>query len=321
MVNYINTNRHRWGVIYCPKPGAMRPMHRWNEIRDYLKLRNVEFDYIQSQDYSSVERLARMLADSGYETIVLVGGDGSLQDAVNGIMSSPNCNKVALGLIPNGIANNFADYWGITEDGYKAAVDSIIVHRTRRIDVGRCTYNTEEGEQCRYFINVLNFGITALLVKIANRPRHIYARAKAMVQGFMQLLFHRQDIKMRFVINNQVVEDRFMLLSIGNALGYGMTPSAVPYNGMLDVSAMRMPKFFGLLQGIHLLLRKKIMNYDYLTPFRTTEIVIEYMEYTDVGIDGRSFTPTYPLKIDVMQEALEFIIPGRTNKDKKKDEV
>ena len=139
MIKAQNDNRHRWGIIYCPKVGAWKPMKRWNEIRDYLKDCRVEYDLLQSENFSSIERLTRVLADNGYETIVLVGGDGALQDAINGIMASENRLKIALGIIPNGIANDFARYWGLDDDDYKHAIDCIMARRTRAIDVGCCS--------------------------------------------------------------------------------------------------------------------------------------------------------------------------------------
>ena len=129
-------DRRRWGIIYCPRIGAVNKIKKWREIRAYLVEKGVTYDYIQSEDYGSVERLARMLADNGYETIVVVGGDGALQDALNGIMSSENSGKVSLGIIPNGIANDFAHYWNIGESDYKRAIDYIIAGRTRKIDIG-----------------------------------------------------------------------------------------------------------------------------------------------------------------------------------------
>ena len=115
----------RWGIIYNPKAGSRKTQKRWNEIRDYMESRKVVFDYVQSEGFGSVERLARTLANNGYRTIVVVGGDGAINDAVNGIMSSSAEDKenIALGIIPNGIGNDFAKYWGLDEDNYKQAVD------------------------------------------------------------------------------------------------------------------------------------------------------------------------------------------------------
>lgn len=107
-----------------------------------MESRKVVFDYVQSEGFGSVERLARTLANNGYRTIVVVGGDGAINDAVNGIMSSSAEDKenIALGIIPNGIGNDFAKYWGLDEDNYKQAVDWVINRRLRKIDVGVVTF-------------------------------------------------------------------------------------------------------------------------------------------------------------------------------------
>ena len=310
MVTSRLNDRRRWGIIYCPRIGAVNKIKKWREIRAYLIEKGVAYDYIQSEDYGSVERLARMLADNGYETIVVVGGDGAIQDALNGIMSSANHANVSLGIIPNGIANDFAGYWGISSNDYKTAVDYIITGRRRDIDLGCCKYNTEEGEQKRYFANVVNIGLSAKMVEIANKKvRAPYAKYLSYIRSFILLLLHRHSYMMKMRLNNQNVEEEFMMLCIGNATGYGMTPSAVPYNGYLDVSAIKKPKFFGLLQGLQMLYKRKLMNYSLMKPFRTTEITIESVADASCGIDGRVFTPTFPMKIAIEKEVLSLIIP------------
>ena len=109
-------------------------------------------------------------------------------------------------------------------------------------------------------------------------------------------------------------DKKLMMLFIGNSRGYGMTPSAVPYNGWLDVSAIRMPKFFGILEGLAMLVRRRILNFKLVEPFRTTDIVIEDLGGAGIGIDGRPFKPTFPLHVTVEPEMLNLIIPTKLNK-------
>ncbi len=310
MVTSRLNDRRRWGIIYCPRIGAVNKIKKWREIRTYLIEKGVAYDYIQSEDYGSVERLARMLADNGYETVVVVGGDGAIQDALNGIMASENRANVALGIIPNGIANDFAGYWGISSSDYKKAVDCIIAGRRLNIDIGCCTYSTEDGEQKRYFANVVNIGLSAKIVEIANKKVCApYAKYISYIRSFILLLLHRHSYRMKMRLNNQTVDEEFMMLCIGNASGYGMTPSAVPYNGFMDVSAIKKPKFFGLLQGLQMLYKRRLMNYGLMVPFRTTEITIESVDDASCGIDGRVFSPTFPMKITIHKETLSLIIP------------
>ena len=78
----------KWGVIYNPKAGTRKVQKRWKEIKEYMDQKGVAYDYVQSEGFGSVERLAGILANNGYTTIVVVGGDGALNDAINGIMLS-----------------------------------------------------------------------------------------------------------------------------------------------------------------------------------------------------------------------------------------
>lgn len=314
MIEMRNVNRHRWGIIYVPKVGALKPMKRWREIREYLSVKGVEYDFIESENFNSVERQARMFADNGYETIVVIGGDGALQDAVNGIMSSSNRAAVSLAIVPNGIANDFATYWGLSVNDYRMAIDCIMTHRIRKIDVGCCEYESEGVAQRRYFLNVLNIGLSAHIVELANKKHALFAKYAYRIRGVFHLLFHRQNFLMKMRLNSQVVEKKFMMLCIGNSTGYGMTPSAVPYNGWLDVSAIRMPKWLGVLEGLHMLSRRKILNFRLVEPFRSTEIIIESVGGAKLGIDGRPFKPSFPMTVSALPEELNLIIPTKINK-------
>ena len=72
----------KWGVIYNPKAGTRKVQKRWKEIKEYMDQKGVSYDYVQSEGFGSVERLAGILANNGYTTIVVVGGDGALNDAI-----------------------------------------------------------------------------------------------------------------------------------------------------------------------------------------------------------------------------------------------
>ena len=114
----MSVEPEKWGVIYNPKAGTRKVQKRWKEIKEYMDSRGVSYDYVQSEGFGSVERLAGILANNGYRTIVVVGGDGALNDAINGIMSSNAEDKreIAIGIIPNGIGNDFAKYWEMTSE-------------------------------------------------------------------------------------------------------------------------------------------------------------------------------------------------------------
>ena len=188
----------KWGVIYNPKAGTRKVKKRWKEIKEYMDSKGVDYDYVQSEGFGSVERLAKILANNGYRTIVIVGGDGALNDAINGIMLSDAEDKenIALGMIPNGIGNDFAKYWGLSTE-YKPAVDCIINHRLKKIDVGYCNFYDGNEHQRRYFLNAVNIGLGARIVKITDQTKRFWGvKFLSYVAALFSLIFERKLYRM-----------------------------------------------------------------------------------------------------------------------------
>ena len=307
----IETNR--WGIIYNPKAGTRKTQKRWNKIREYMEERGVLFDYLQSEGYGSVERLARMLANNGYRTIVVVGGDGAINDAVNGIMTSSveRKDEIALGIIPNGMGNDFAKYWGLDEDDYKQAVDWIINRRLRKIDVGRVGYCNESVCSTRYFVNAMYIGLGARMVWISNGTRRFWGMQwLSFLSSMILLLFERKLYRVHLKLNGEHIRGKIMTVCIGSARGYGLTPSAVPYNGWLDVSVVYRPQLLQLLSGLVLLLRGRLLNHKTVKPYRTRKVKVLRAMNADVSLDGRILHEECPLKVRIVPEGLTLIIPN-----------
>lgn len=304
---------NRWGIIYNPKAGTRKVQKRWDEIRGYIESRGVDFDYVHSEGYGSVERLARTLANNGYRTIVVVGGDGALNDALNGIQSS-NVEKktdIALGIIPNGIGNDFAQFWDIEFDDYKHAVDTIINHRTRLVDVGYCSYFAGDKHERRYFLNAVNIGLGARVVNITNSTRRFWgAKAIAFLASLFLVVFERKQFRVHLKINGEHIRERLMTVCVGSARGYGLTPNAVPYNGWLDVSVIYQPEFLQSFTGMWLFLQGRILNYKMVKPYRTRKVKVLRAHNAMVSLDGRRILPKeFPLEIGIMPENIKLIIP------------
>ena len=304
---------NRWGIIYNPKAGSRKTQKRWNKIREYMEERGVLFDYLQSEGYGSVERLARMLANNGYRTIVVVGGDGAINDAVNGIMTSSveRKDEIAFGIIPNGIGNDFAKFWGLDEDDYKTAVDWIINRRLRKIDVGRVGYT--QGDVCgmRYFINAMYIGLGARMVWISNGTRRFWKMQwLSFLSSMILLLFERKLHRVHLKINGEHIRGKVMTVCIGSARGYGLTPSAVPYNGWLDVSVVYRPELLQLFQGLWLLVNGRLLNLKKVVkPYRTKKVKVLRAQNAVISLDGRQMNLDCPLDVQIMPEALTLIIP------------
>ena len=306
-------NENKWGLLYCPR-GGFRSNKRWEKIEKVLKQQQVEYDFVQSENQKSVERLVKMFVNNGYKTIVIVGGDSALNDAVNCLMqiNEEERNRVALGVIPNGLMNDFAHFWGFDDSDIEQTVGWLKKRRIRKIDLGCIRYTNKKGDRCiRYFLNCINIGLIAAIMNLRRKTHHVFgSRTLSFLFSFILMIFQRLDYKMHIKINSDVIKRRVMTLCIGNATGYGQTPNAVPYNGLLDVSVVYHPQMSQLFEGIYLFVKGKFLNHKSVHPYRTREVEVVEASHAMLGIDGRLMnTPVGPFKISVIQEVINFLIP------------
>ena len=305
----------RWGIIYCPRTGFTSPRKRWEKIQRALDERKVQYDMVQSETSESVERLVRMMISNGYKTLIVVGGDSALNDAVNCLMMEEKSvrDEIALGVIPNGVMNDFARFWDFDEDNIEQTIDWLVKRRIRKVDLGCIRYKNAKGERChRYFLNCMNIGMTADIMNLRRQTRRLFgSRTLSFITSAFVMLFHRMEYKMKLRINSDTIDRKVMTVCIGSGLGYGQTPNAVPYNGMLDVSVVYHPEVVQLIEGMWLLMTGRFLNHRSVHPYRTTEIAVDEAKHALVSADGRLMkTPVGAFRVDVEQEVINFLIPA-----------
>ena len=89
---------NRWGVVYSSRSGNRKAHKRWNHIRAYMEQKGVQYDFVQSESSDSVYRLANMLCNNGYHTLIIVGGDRAYTIAL-----APSAPAIALSTAINNL--------------------------------------------------------------------------------------------------------------------------------------------------------------------------------------------------------------------------
>ena len=303
-----------WGVIYCPKEGSPRTHKRWNKIRHYLEWQGVAFDYVQSEGAGSVERLASMMTRAGYGTIIIVGGDAALNHALCGIMSSesPTGRHPAIGVIPNGFGNDFAKYWGFSVDDYKSTINSLLHRRTRKVDVGTVNIQRiDQGNEQLFFLNCLNLGIASSITKLKRKTSSLLGlKTLSYFISALLLLFQRTNFKFSFSMSGENIDSQAMSICIGSAHGYGQTPSAVPYNGMLDITLVSPPPLLHIFHGLWLLFTGRFLSHRGVRVWRTQHLKFTGTSRALLSIDGRVYHhQVETLDIHILPEEIDFLIP------------
>jgi diacylglycerol kinase family enzyme len=307
----LNEMNERWGILYCPRGHSSKLRGR---VQRMLDERKVQYDFVQSESADSVERLMNMLIHNGYRTIIIIGGDSALNDAVNCLMAVEKQvrDRIALGVIPNGVINDFARFWDFKESHPEQTVDWLVKHRVRAVDLGCIRYTNKNGDRChRYFLNCVNVGMIADAMNLRRQTRSLFGSQKlAFIVSILVMIFHRMEYKVRVRINSEVVDRKILTMCVGSGPGYGQTPRAVPYNGLLDVSVVYHAEVLQLFGGLWLWITGRFLNHRSVHPYRTRKVTVDNAPHAMVGVDGRLIgTPVGSYEITVEQEVINFLIP------------
>ena len=307
----------KYALIYCPNHRPFTSVRkRWERIAMLLEKHSIEYDMVQSEDQQAIERLVTMMINNGYKDIIIVGGDSALNDTVNCLMAVEKSvrDSISIAVIPNGIINDFANFWGFTYGNIEDSIEAIKNHRVRKVDVGCIRYMTKRGEKKqRYFLNCVNVGLLAGIQKRrAQIRRRVWSRKLTFAVCLVLIFFEKVFYRMTYTINHVTETHRIVTMCIGNALGYGQTPNAVPYNGQLDITMVRHSALHHIAEAIYLFLRGKILNHKRIRPYRARTVEIETPNGCPISIDGHpAESPVGKYTIDVQQEEINFIIESR----------
>jgi len=243
-------------IIINPHAAYGRAGRTWPEIRAYLKDRGFHVkDYFTKKIYDACH-IAEAVTRKGARLIACVGGDGTFNEMVNGVMNCVHAIRPLpeVALIPIGTGSDLARTLGITQ-GYKQAVDVIAGRKTRHIDIGRIQLKIRGRTRSRYFANVLDIGLGGQVVQIANRmPKNIGGFLTFLLSSLMALVQFRR-MHLHIWVNRKKV-DTSLITIIGAANGqfFGggmhMAPMARVNDGMFEFIYVRNTNLFKFVYHI-----------------------------------------------------------------------
>ena len=175
---------HRMAFIVNPHSGQGATGRMWPRIRARAVDRLGFFQTWMTERPGQGSDLARRALDAGAEIVVCVGGDGTLNEAVNGLMDPDGQVRpgIRLGFIPRGTGGDLARTLPFPAD-LEEALDALSKGKTRSLDLGRFTFQDHRGEQTvRYFHNVLSFGLGGEVDERVNRTTKVFG-------GFLSFIY------------------------------------------------------------------------------------------------------------------------------------
>ena len=216
-------------AIVNPVAGRRAAFRVWRQLRA-----QVDWECAISERPGHARELARSAANTGYERVVVIGGDGTLSEAANGVADS----ETALGIIAAGTGNDIARNLGIPRDP-RAAAELAATGSARRIDL--CAIETQQ--HSAYFLNIAGFGFDAEVAWRVNRMPKLGGGTLPYLAGVLQTLWHYRAQRMRIRIDEHEIARTAFLVAVGNCPTYGggmrIVPAATPDDGLLEVCVVK----------------------------------------------------------------------------------
>jgi len=240
---------------------------------------------------------------------VIVGGDGSVHEVVNGIVGS---EPVELAVIPRGTGWDFVRTFGIPRD-VDRAVDVALEGDVRVIDAGLATYRTWAGDEERsYFANVASAGISGAIAKRANESSKALGGKVSYYWSTLAVFLGWQTGEMRISVDSEVRSGKMIDVMVcnGRYLGGGMMmcPEAEPDDGLFDVLEIGDVTKRDLLFTLPKSYRGKHLPHPRLELLRGAVVSVEAEEPLPIELDGEQ-PGTTPAKFEILPGALRLRVP------------
>jgi YegS/Rv2252/BmrU family lipid kinase len=298
----------RWLLLLNPVSGRGQGLRDRDRILAAACAAGLACDVAVSAHAGHCIQLVSEGIAAGYRRFLVGGGDGSLSEAVNGVMGQNEvpAADITLALLPVGTGNDWARGQGISR-AYATALAVAAAGHVRRFDVGVIDF---EGGGRRWFINVAGIGFDAGVVE--NMPSRSLGRLAYLI-GLLRELAAYRPLPLRLRADAEPVAASAMLLfaCLGRYCGGGMlvAPEARADDGALDLVLIRHMPLHRVLRALPRLFDGRIASHPEVSAWRCRALEIEAPAGAPMEADGE-LVGHAPARIGVLPRAVGIVVPA-----------
>jgi YegS/Rv2252/BmrU family lipid kinase len=300
--------------IVNPHSGNASTGKEWPSIHAAAQDRLGHFISCLTSGPGDATRIARAHLLDGAELIVCVGGDGTLNEVVNGFLDDdePIRADALLGFIPNGTGCDFVRTAPIPRK-IEESLDTIREGYACPIDLGRLRYRNHQDDFCtRYFLNITSFGLGGEVVDRVNRTTKAFGPFISFIWATLitLLFFGKKNIRLK-------VDDRYdeavkiwnVAVANGQYHGGGMrvAPDAVINDGLFHITVIGDLSLAGVFRHLPKLYNGKIKEIKEVSFLTGKKIEASSEQPVLLDVDGEQ-PGRLPVFIDIMPSAVQMIM-------------
>ena len=285
-------------LLVNPTSGKGRGARLLQPVADRLRRPGIEVDVVVGRDADEAFDHLRDRVAAGVDGVVALGGDGLVSIALQVVAGT----GVPLGIIPAGTGNDVARALGLDPDDALAAVDLVVIGRTRAVDLGRANG--------RWFAGVLGSGFDSMVNERANRMTWPGGRSRYNVAILAELRTFR-PVPYVLETDGTSWHTEAMLVAVGNGPSYGggmrVCPDALLDDGMLDVTVLgpiSKPEFIRVFPTVY---KGTHVDHPAVTVRRVRAVTL-HAEGVTAYADGERVS-VLPVTCDAVPGALDVYAP------------
>lgn len=235
--------------------------------KELLRGEGFSFSFVRSDGPGHVVEAAKAAARSA-ETVVVIGGDGTVNETINGLLASGLETLPRLGIIPTGSSNDLAKSLGLPLD-LRRACRTVSTGHVRHIDVGRAGSH--------YFCSASCLGYFAEIATVSHNMKGLRGSPRYIVAALSVARHMDSGWSMEVTADGRTFQGEYAVLLVGNAPRFGgltMLPGAACDDGMLDCLLIEMPGKLEVLHLIALVYRKAMEQHKKATRFAAKSLSV-----------------------------------------------
>jgi len=309
-------NGHTWYIIVNPASGNWKVKKRWPRIQQQLLEAGVRFEAVFTERRGHAIELAREAVESGWRHILAVGGDGTNNETINGILQQKAvpASEVCFALLPVGTGNDWVRTLGIPKK-IPEWLEMFQNGNTSLQDVGIVEFSREGIPEQRYFVNVAGMSFDAYVAKFMDENRNRFSGRFTYLLSLVKCLAKYKLPPTRIHAGDFQMEGPCYTVNAGicrySGGGMLLVPHAVPDDGLLALTVARRLTKFGVLWATPLFYNGKIARHRKVHTLSARDIRVEPLsENRPIGLEADGeFLGYAPVSFSLLEKALRVLGP------------
>ena len=296
--------------IVNPVAGAGRTARKWPQIMGMVKSIGLHFEHDLTEAPGHAIELARAAAEKGYELVVSVGGDGTINEIVNGLHNAGGLKDVMLGILSTGTGGDYIRSIGVPRQHEKAC-QCLINPRKLAVDLGVVEYMNNGYTVKRLFVNFAGLGFDAEIVRRTTQQFKALGSTASYLMGLFTTLLFYKNKEISLIVDGEAAEREVctVLMNNGRYGGGGMltAPDADVADGILDVVVIGDLSKPDLLWSLPRIYKGTHLTHPKVTIKRAKEIEIRSAQSLPLQADGELLGEA-PAHFHILPSALNIAI-------------